>query len=221
MPEVKYLLPAKNQTMFLPYRIWNYARRLVFRLTVAPFFGKFGSRSSVLRPRAIEGIGRISIGNDVYVADAAVLAAVPHSGLDNCELQIGDGCKLGSNNHIYATASIVFEPQVLTASNVYVADNMHGYEDAERAIMDQPVQQLRKVRIGKGSWLGQNVCVVGASIGRGCVIGANSVVLSDIPDYCVVVGAPGRIVRRRDPRTGIWESVKGSDTRPKRNLIEN
>ena len=38
-----------------------------------------------------------------------------------------------------------------------------------------------------------------------CVIGANSVVTKDIPDYCVAVGAPVKIIKRYNRDTGSWE----------------
>ncbi|MDO8982374.1 DapH/DapD/GlmU-related protein [Cypionkella sp.] len=197
--------------MFTLFRFQNLAARVLFRITVAPFFGSFGKRSAVLRPRGIEGIGRISIGNNVYIADGALLAAVPHTGVDRCELRIGDGCKFGAHNHIYATRSVIFEDEVLTAGNVYVSDNGHGYDLPDTPILRQPVQQLAPVRIGRGSWLGQNVCVIGASVGRGCVVGANSVVLSDLPDYCVAVGAPARVVRQFDAASGAWNRTGQPD----------
>lgn len=195
--------------MYFPYRLINFAYRIYFRILVSPAFGSFGSRSAVMRPRGIEGIRNIHIGRNVYIADGALLAAVPLTGSASCELRLGDGCKIGANNHLYATRSVVFAENVLTAGNVYVSDNAHGFRDKMRPILDQPIEQLAPVRIGAGSWLGQNVCVIGASIGKGCVIGANAVVLQDIPDHCVAVGAPARVVRRYDPQTGQWRSVPG------------
>jgi acetyltransferase-like isoleucine patch superfamily enzyme len=47
----------------------------------------------------------------------------------------------------------------------------------------------------------------GASIGVHCVIGANSVVLSDIPDYSVAVGSPARVVKMYNRSTKRWERV--------------
>ena len=47
----------------------------------------------------------------------------------------------------------------------------------------------------------------GASIGKHCVIGANSVVIHDIPDYCVAVGAPARIVKRYDFSAQQWRKT--------------
>ena len=47
-------------------------------------------------------------------------------------------------------------------------------------------------------WIGQNVTVMpGVSIGDGAIIGANSVVASDIPPYSIAVGNPCRVVKMR------------------------
>ena len=52
--------------------------------------------------------------------------------------------------------------------------------------------------IGNDVWIGQNVTFLpGVHVGDGCIIGANSVVASDIPPYSVVVGNPARIIRKR------------------------
>jgi len=77
-------------------------------------------------------------------------------------LIIEDGCVLGHFNHIYATKSIIFHKDVLTADKVYISDNLHGYEDISIPIKDQPVIQNGMVEIGEGTWLGENVCVLGA-----------------------------------------------------------
>jgi acetyltransferase-like isoleucine patch superfamily enzyme len=51
------------------------------------------------------------------------------------------------------------------------------------------------VRVGAGTWIGERVAVLrGANIGRCCIIGANSVVRGEIPDYSIAVGAPARVV---------------------------
>ncbi|WP_289818532.1 DapH/DapD/GlmU-related protein, partial [uncultured Duncaniella sp.] len=63
------------------------------------------------------------------------------------------------------------------------------------------------VRIGEGSWLGVGVSVLGANIGRHCVIGANAVVTKDIPDYCVAAGIPARIIKRYDFDSREWRKT--------------
>lgn len=72
---------------------------------------------------------------------------------------------------------------------------MHGYEDITVPIMEQPIKKIGTVVIGDGTWLGENVCVIGAKIGKNCVIGANSIVKKDILDYCVAVGSLARVIK--------------------------
>lgn len=53
------------------------------------------------------------------------------------------------------------------------------------------------VSIGEGSYIGINAVIVGnVKIGKHCVIGANSVVTKDVPDYCVAVGSPARVIKK-------------------------
>ena len=63
------------------------------------------------------------------------------------------------------------------------------------------------VEIGEGSWLGENVCVLGTHIGKHCVIGANSVVTKDIPDYSVAVGIPAKVIKRFDLESKSWRRI--------------
>jgi acetyltransferase-like isoleucine patch superfamily enzyme len=54
------------------------------------------------------------------------------------------------------------------------------------------------VTIGNDVWLGSGCLILsGVTIGHGAVIAAHAVVTRDVPDYAVVAGNPGRIVRRR------------------------
>jgi acetyltransferase-like isoleucine patch superfamily enzyme len=95
---------------------------------------------------------------------------------------------------------------VLTADRVHISDNSHSYENPDLAILDQPVISKAAVSIGSGSWLGENVNVLSCSVGRNCVIGANAVVTKDVPDYSIVVGIPGRIIKRFDKGSKTWKS---------------
>lgn len=170
-------------------------------------FLSVGKRTRLERPLRVDGIQNITLGNNVMVHEGTWLAAMPLTG-EAVKLVIDDGATIGHYNHIYATRSIVIEKEVLTADKVYISDNLHSYEDVKLPIIKQPIKQCKPVVIGEGSWLGEHVCVIGASIGKHCVIGANSVVTKDIPDYCVAVGIPARVIKRYDTDSSIWESVK-------------
>lgn len=58
------------------------------------------------------------------------------------------------------------------------------------------VQKGQKVSIGEGFYIGINAVIVGnVKIGKHCVVGANSVGTKDVPDYCVAVGSPARVIK--------------------------
>lgn len=68
--------------------------------------------------------------------------------------------------------------------------------------MAQP--DSRDMRIGHDVWLGYGALVCPAvSIGNGAIIGAGSVVRTDVPDYAIVAGNPARIVKMRLPTPDI------------------
>ena len=177
---------------------------LLYRCT----FRQYGQHTLILRPLLLEGKKNISIGDRTFIYDQVWLAAMPLTDNKQPELRIGNNCGLGHFNHIYATNRIILEDGVLTADKVYISDTLHTYEDPNVPIKEQVVRATKEVIIGEGSWLGENVCVVGASIGRHCVIGANAVVTHDIPDYSVAVGIPARVIRRYDAHTQKWIRVE-------------
>jgi len=193
--------------MILYLRVKNSLFIRLFRFFYKSKFKEFGNRSSILFPLNLNGLSNISIGNNVCIDNKVWLAAVPHTGEQQCELIIGDGTCIGNFNHIYATKSIVIGKNVLTADKVYISDNLHGYENIDLPILKQPIKQIGNVIIGDGSWLGENACVIGAKIGRNCVIGANSVVTRDIPDYSVAIGAPAKVIKQYCFDTKEWKKV--------------
>ena len=186
----------KRIYLSLRWRIWYIINKSKFK--------RLGKKTFIYKPLSIEGKQNISVGNNVYVAYKTWLAAMPHTGFKDSELIIEDGCKIGNFNHIYATKSIRLGNNVLTADKVYISDNLHSYEDISVPILHQPVKQIGTVTIGENSWIGENVCIMGANIGKHCVIGANSVVTKDIPDYCVAVGTPAKVIKRYCFQTNTW-----------------
>ncbi|MDH6525580.1 acyltransferase [Polynucleobacter sphagniphilus] len=174
-----------------------------FKLFYGSSFKYLGNRSYIVFPVAIEGSENIHVGDNSYIAAGTCLAAVPLTNLE-CNLHIGSGCSIGRYNHIYATHSVTIGCNVLTANGVYISDNLHDYRNPEIPILRQPIIQNGDVVIGEGSWIGHNACILGVKIGKQCIIGANSVVTKDIPDYSVVIGAPAIIIKRFNTFDGVW-----------------
>ena len=111
---------------------------------------------------------------------------------------------IGRGSGIVGHLAIDIGNDVWTGHHVYITDQNHGYEDVTRPISQQ-TQPERPVVIGDGSWLGAgSVVLPGATIGKHVAVGANSVVTGELPDFCVAVGAPARVIKRYDPASG-WK----------------
>ncbi len=120
-------------------------------------------------------------------------------------IEIGRGCFLNNDVQVSCARRVTLAPDVMLAERCFLADNNHGYRDPDRSIRAQPLETPGELFVGEGSWLGANVVVAGrVTIGKHCTIGANSVVLDDIPDYSVAAGNPARVLKRYDPDAREW-----------------
>lgn len=175
-----------------------------------PFYkiklGQIGLGTKLFSP-IISGGKQIFIGKNVYIRKNTWLASVSINQNTAASLTIGDGTYIGHFCHIYATQKIHIGKKVLLADRVYLSDNVHSYENINLPIIDQPVKQLNPVILKDGCWLGENVCVLGSVIGKNSVVGANSVVTKDIPDFCIAVGAPAKIIKRYNFDSNKWEKT--------------
>lgn len=115
-------------------------------------------------------------------------------------VRVGKGSEIGERCRISIANSLEIGEKVLLSPNVYLTDCDHEYRNIDIPVIDQGiVQKGQKVSIGDGSYIGINAVIVGnVKIGKHCVIGANSVVTKDIPDYSVAVGSPARVIKTID-----------------------
>ena len=171
-------------------------------------FGKFGEGSIICFPQTtIFNERYIHIGADTMIGSHVALSAGMVPGqvcLTDPVVRIGDRCLIGRGSGIVGHLSIDIGNDVWTGHHVYITDQNHGYENIEIPISQQ-TQTERPVSIGDGSWLGAGVVVLpGATIGKHVAVGANSVVTGMLPDFCVAVGAPARIVKQYSSASG-WK----------------
>ena len=93
------------------------------------------------------------------------------------------------------------------ANGCFVTDGNHRFDDPEKPVPWQGFTSKGPTRIGDNVWCGAGVVVTsGVTIGERCVIGANSVVTTDIPPFSIAAGAPAKVLRR--------SSTPGADRRP-------
>ncbi len=184
----KTTLGLRNALERLRDKLWS--------MCIGGAFAEFGKRSVLSLPCRLAGAHCISIGSRVFLGSGSWLQALPREGRPAPRLVIGDGTCVSGTCVLSAAHEVVLEDNVLLARNVYISDHIHAYADTSRPILAQGLDKVDPVRVRAGAWLGQNVVVCpGVTIGRGAVIGANSVVTKDIPDWSVAVGAPARVVK--------------------------
>lgn len=188
-----------GRTSLGAYRLSQRIIGKTFSLLAGGAFARFGAHSVIQPPVRVAGERSIAIGSDVWIGAGSWLQSLGDG--TAVTLEIGDGTRAAGNCVLSAARSVTLGRQVLLARGVYISDHIHRYDDISLPVLEQGLDRVEPVEIGDGAWLGENVVVCpGVRIGRGSVIGANAVVTTDIPDYCVAVGAPARIVRQFHPR---------------------
>lgn len=114
--------------------------------------------------------------------------------------------------HIGATHYVEIGNNVLFGSKVYISDHGHGtysglcvHSSPEEPPTERKLDSDKEVIIGDNVWVGDNVTILpNVHIGNGCVIGSNSVVTKDIPDNCIAVGIPARVIKKYDFEKKKW-----------------
>lgn len=177
----------------------------VFRFLHKREFADFGGSVFVFEGAEFMNKRLIAIESDVVIQRHCYIAASDDGArTGDVRISIGDGSNIGPRNHIFAAQSVRIGRKVISGPNVFISDCTHEYSDVRIPVIDQEVRVVNNTSVGDDSWLGINSIIMGCSVGRHCIIGANSVVLSDIPDYCVAVGNPARIVRHYDRQSQSW-----------------
>ncbi len=171
-------------------------------------FKRIGKCSRIWYPCISDRRDYISMGEDSQILQNSRIWSYKINGKKQPELRIGDGCYLGYYLSILAGDDVVIEDEVLMASNILITTESHGVDpESDIPYMDQELTAA-PVHIKKGCWIGEKVTIMpGVTIGEKCIIGANSVVTHDIPDYCMAVGSPARVIKKYDFDKHEWVRV--------------
>ena len=120
-------------------------------------------------------------------------------------LKIGKNCLLGEYGIYNVFANLIIGNDVMTADRVSFVTNIHQYVDINTPIKRQPTTN-DSIVIGDGTWIGMNATILaGTNIGNNCVVAAHSVVKGDFPNYCVIAGVSGKIIKKYNFNKKMWE----------------
>ena len=188
---------------------WSRIVTRLYTLLLSSQFKEIGRGARIAPPFRYYGLNQIRLGEHAMIhRDCWIQVMGSSVDDDSARIIIGSHARIGMGSSISAAQQVVVGEHVLLARNVYISDHAHAYENVDVPIVDQGLAGIAPVSIGRNTWLGQNTVVLpGVTIGQHCVIGANSVVNSSIPDFSVAVGTPARVVKQYNRNTRQWERV--------------
>jgi acetyltransferase-like isoleucine patch superfamily enzyme len=135
--------------------------------------------------------GRLEIGAHTLLEPGVWITAPGEA-----RVRIGSGTFLNLGVMVASLHLVEIGDHCMLANGCYVTDSSHRVDDPVKPVPWQGFTSKGPTRLGDNVWCGVNVAVTsGVTIGQRCVIGANSVVTSDIPPFSVAVGAPARVIR--------------------------
>lgn len=133
---------------------------------------------------------------------------------------IGNNVHMGRNLNLRAShSSIIIGDDVMIAPNVGIYGGNHitnkiGYKMNEQRKSKE--WKDRDCKIENDVWIGANVIILeGVTIGEGSIIAAGAVVTQNIGEYCVSVGNPAKVIRKRFDEIDIERHKKIMNDRKK------
>ena len=188
------------------HRLWVFFYRSpVFRSRCA----EVGRRLYLERVPYVTGNVKIRIGNGVKLSGQ--VGFLGGRVYDEPEIVLGDRVFLGHGVILRVAQQILIEEGAALAGGTTVSDNDgHSIGLMDRLSGGPPAkEEVKPVRIGRYAWVGVGCHVMkGVTIGEGALVGAGSVVVSDIPAFCIAMGHPARVVKKLEPPPGGLDAIQ-------------
>ncbi|MCH9699510.1 MAG: acyltransferase [Gammaproteobacteria bacterium] len=139
--------------------------------------------------------------------------------LSHKSLTIGEYCWIGHHSLIDASGGLkIGEGVQISSLNSILTHSSHisirvlGRDFLKTKYSDRLAYNKAPVKIGDYTFIGSGAIVLpGTTIGKGCVIGAGSVVKGEIPDYSVAIGNPAKVVGTIDDLDKPFLNERGID----------
>lgn len=173
----------------------------------------FYRKSRLIRlPFDVRNKSNIDFGDQLTTGIGCRIETFPES--KKIVLKFGKNVQLNDYVHITAMNNVSIGDNVLMASKIFISDCTHGSysgdandSNPDSLPIDRPLSS-KPIIIEDNVWLGEFVSVLpGVTIGKGTIVGANSVVSKDLPKYVIAVGSPAKPIKRFNFSTQRWEKI--------------
>jgi acetyltransferase-like isoleucine patch superfamily enzyme len=136
--------------------------------------------------------GRLEIGpHTVFEPDVWITAP------GQARIRIGSGTALNIGVMVAAAELVEIGDHCMFANGCFISDANHRFDHPDKPVPWQGFTSKGPTVVGDNVWCGAHVVIgSGVRVGERCVIGANSVVVEDLPHFSVAAGAPARVIRK-------------------------
>lgn len=175
------------------------------------------SRTGYVAPSARIHHRALRRGENVFIGDGVIIYEDVDGGVvelgdrvhlnEGVTIQTGAGGRvvLGADTHLQPRCQLsAYKAAIVIGRDVQIAPAcaFYPYDHAMSAGTPMRLQRMTTkgdIVVEDDAWLGHGVIVLsGVRVGAGAVIGAGAVVTSDIPAGAIAVGAPARVLRKRE-----------------------
>ncbi len=133
----------------------------------------------------------------IYLGDRSIIRHFAILKSMQGQIKIGRDCSVNPYSALFGCGDLIIGDLVRIATHVVINPANHLFDDIDIPIDYQPLTN-KGVIIEDDVWIGAGAIILeGCTIGKGSVIGAGTVVTKSVEPYSVVVGVPGRIIRKR------------------------
>ncbi len=183
-------------------KVCYHTSRFSYYLTVYPIykirFQEFGSKSKILKPLLITP-PYIRIKDNVFVRNGARIEGVSKylNKYYTPTITIESNVSIEQNIHLTCANKIFISKNTAIAANVTITDIDHPYIDIHIPPEKQDIS-VGQVLIGEDCKIYNNAVILpNTYLGKHTIVAANSVILGNkYPDYCILAGAPAKIIKR-------------------------
>ncbi len=167
-------------------------------------YKNIGKKTYIDKSVHIIGLKNIRIGSNNIISDDTWLNVNDRTD-GKIGIEIGNNCYIGKRNFFSSSAKITLKDYFMSGINCSLLGSDHLIDEPLKPYIHTGTTNDTSIYIGTNVWFGANVTVIGdVKIGHGSIIGANSLVLKDIPPFSIAVGNPAKVIKRYNFENKKW-----------------
>lgn len=186
--------------------------RIKTRLFYKHLFGAIGPCSTICKPMRLCGLKNVCVGRHFRMREFGRMETISEyeGKVFNPKIVIGDDVGIEQGLHMVCADSIIIGDKTTMSAYVTVMDCTHSYNSINENVLNQELI-TKPVVIGESCFIGiGGVLLPGTHLGNHCTVGSNAVVTGIWPDYCILVGAPAKCIKRYDVESQCWRKTNKS-----------